>query len=200
MNHTIVRADFSAFSFAFYDLCAFALNRRQNQPATRATPAVLHECCAKIPVCPGPIDKVYEPMSKSDSCCEKWSPYLLSLLRVVIAVLFMCHGGQKLLGYPAATQGTVPPFSLPGISGILELFGGLFVLLGLFTRPVAFILSGEMAVAYFMVHFRQGWWPIQNKGELAVIYSFAFLYLSAAGAGPLSLDALRKPRQPDHEG
>jgi len=128
-------------------------------------------------------------MSKLFSCCEKWSPYLLSLLRIVIAVLFMCHGGQKLFGYPGTRIAPVPPFSWPGgISGILELFGGLFVLLGLFTRPVAFILSGEMAVAYFMAHFRMAFWPIHNKGELAVIYCFVFFYLSAAGAGPVSLD------------
>ncbi len=99
----------------------------------------------------------------------------------------------KTLGYPAGHHGTVPFFSWPaGISGILELGGGLLVLLGLFTRPVAFILSGEMAVAYFMVHASDAWWPIHNKGELAVIYCFVFLYLSVAGPGRLSLDHCRK--------
>jgi putative oxidoreductase len=83
-----------------------------------------------------------------------------------------------------------PIFSLPGISGILEFFGGLLIVLGLFTRPVAFILSGQMAVAYFMVHAKQGFWPINNHGELAVLYCFVFLYFAAAGAGPLSLDYL----------
>jgi len=131
-------------------------------------------------------------MSKLSSCCESCAPVFLSVLRIVIAVLFMCHGGQKLFGYPASEHGTVPFFSWPaGISGILELFGGLFVLLGLFTRPVAFILSGEMAVAYFMAHARSAWWPIHNHGEPAVIYCFVFLYISVAGAGPLSLDYFR---------
>jgi putative oxidoreductase len=153
-------------------------------------------------------------MSKPCTCCEKCSPYLLSVMRVVIALLFMCHGGQKLFGYPAGSLvGTVPFFSWPlGISGILELLGGLFILLGLFTRPVALILAGEMAVAYFMVHAVETWhpfhpralWPIHNKGELAVIYCFVFLYLSAAGAGPLSLDRFRNrsatpPPDPDEE-
>ena len=131
-------------------------------------------------------------MSKPGSCCEKCAPWLLSVMRVAIAVLIMCHGGQKLFGYPASHSGTVPFFSWPaGISGMLELFGGLFILLGLFTRLVAFLLSGEMAVAYFMVHASQAFWPIHNKGELAVVYCFVFFYLSAAGAGPLSLDHFR---------
>ena len=132
-------------------------------------------------------------MWKQGSCCEKCSFYLLGVLRIVIAVLFMCHGGQKLFGYPSGGQGTVPPLSWPiGISAILELFGGFFILLGLFTRVVAFILSGEMAVAYFMAHASHGLWPIQNHGELAVLYCFVFLYLSAAGAGGLSVDNCRK--------
>ena len=132
-------------------------------------------------------------MSKPSSCCEKYAPCFLSLLRIVVAILFMCHGGQKLFGYPGASHGTVPFFSWPaGYAGMLELFGGAFILLGLFTRPVAFLLSGEMAVAYFMVHFRLAWWPLHNKGELAVIYCFVFLYMSVAGAGSFSLDRFRK--------
>jgi putative oxidoreductase len=113
-------------------------------------------------------------------------------MRIVIAVLFTCHGSQKILGYPGTGHGGVPVFSWPmGISGLLELIGGLFVLVGLFTRPVAFLLSGEMAVAYFMVHAPMAWWPIHNKGEPAVLYCFVFLYFSVAGAGPLSLDRFR---------
>jgi putative oxidoreductase len=130
-------------------------------------------------------------MCKPCACCEKWSPYLLSLLRLVIAVLILQHGGQKIFGYPGPAHAMPRPplFSWPGgISGILELVGGLFLLPGLFTRLAAFILSGEMACAYFMVHFHIAWWPINNRGELAVIYCFVFLYLSAAGGGPLSLD------------
>jgi putative oxidoreductase len=112
-----------------------------------------------------------------------------------VAILFMQHGGQKLFNYPAG-HGTVPLQSLLGVAGILELGGGALVLVGLFTRPVAFILSGQMAFAYFMAHAKQGFWPVQNGGELAVVYCLIFLYLSAAGAGALSLDCLRKGRKP----
>jgi putative oxidoreductase len=125
------------------------------------------------------------------SSFEKWSPHLLSLLRVVIALLILQHAGQKVFGYPVLPREVTPPplFSWPfGIAGIIELVGGLLLLPGLFTRPAAFILSGEMAVAYFMAHLRRGWWPVHNGGELAVIYCFVFLYLAAAGAGPLSID------------
>lgn len=122
---------------------------------------------------------------------SNWSPRLLSVLRIMAGLLFMCHGGQKLFNCPPSD----PPmnfamFSLPWISGILEFFGGLLIVLGLFTRPVAFILSGQMAVAYFMVHAKGGFWPILNHGELAVLYCFVFLYFAAAGPGPLSLDYL----------
>jgi putative oxidoreductase len=101
----------------------------------------------------------------------------------------MEHGGQKLLNYPPGGH-TVPLNSLVGLAGILELVGGALVLVGFLTRPVAFILSGEMVVAYFTVHAKGGFWPIQNKGELAVLYCFVFLYLAAAGAGPLSVDSI----------
>jgi putative oxidoreductase len=120
--------------------------------------------------------------------CSRWSPLLLSLLRIIAAFLFMQHGGQKLLGFPSALPNPPALFSLIGLAGILELFGGLLLLLGLFSRPVAFLLSGEMAFAYFMAHAPQGFWPLLNKGELAALYSFLFLYLAAAGPGPLSLD------------
>ena len=121
---------------------------------------------------------------------SKWSPILLSILRIVAALLYMQHGSMKLFGIPPSQQGgTVPVFSLFWVAGVLELFGGLLVLLGLFTRPVAFILSGQMAAAYFMQHAPRGYWPILNGGELAVLYCFLFLYLSAAGPGPLSLDS-----------
>src|ERR1041385_3205794 len=120
---------------------------------------------------------------------SKWSPYLLSVLRIVAALLFFEHGTQKLFGYPPGQPYTgFPNFSLLGIAGMIEVVGGLLVLLGLFTRPVAFILSGEMAVGYFMVHFPHGFWPIMNKGELAVLYCFTFLYLAIAGGGVWSLD------------
>lgn len=120
-----------------------------------------------------------------------WAPRLLSIMRIVVALLFMQHGGQKLLGIPAALQtGPAPLLSLMGVAGELELFGGMLILLGLFTRPVAFILAGEMAVAYFKAHAPQGFWPILNRGELAALYSFVFLYLSVAGGGSWSVDNL----------
>jgi putative oxidoreductase len=102
----------------------------------------------------------------------------------------MAHGGQKLFGVPNALPGGAPPmFSLFWIAGVLEFFGGLLLLLGLFTRPVAFILAGQMAVAYFMQHAPNSFWPLINQGELAVLYCFLFLYLAAAGPGPWSLDS-----------
>ena len=116
---------------------------------------------------------------------------MLSILRIVAALLFMEHGGQKLFGIPPSAQGgTVSLLSMAGVSGILEFFGGLLLLLGLFTRPVAFILSGEMAVAYFMVHAPLGFWPLLNDGEKAALYCFVFLYLAVAGGGPWSVDHL----------
>ncbi|MGW8312263.1 MAG: DoxX family protein [Desulfuromonadales bacterium] len=119
----------------------------------------------------------------------KCSASLLSIMRIVFAFLFMQHGGQKLFDFPVAKAGaSLELFSLMTAAGVLEFFGGLLLLLGLFTRPVAFLLAGEMAVAYFISHFPKGFWPIANKGELAVLFCFAFLYLAAAGGGPWSLD------------
>jgi putative oxidoreductase len=127
----------------------------------------------------------------STSFYATWSPRLLSVMRIVIAFLFLQHGGQKLFDFPIAKSG--PPlelFSLVGLAGVLELFGGLLLLIGLFTRPVAFVLSGMMAVAYFMAHAPRGFLPIVNQGELAVLYCFVFLYLATAGGGPWGLDWL----------
>ena len=130
-------------------------------------------------------------MAKLDSRWRGWSPRLLSVLRIVAAFLFMQHGAQKLFGFLGGYPGGTPQLlTLPWITGVLEFFGGLLLLLGLFTRPIAFILSGMMAVAYFKVHARQGFWPLQNRGELAAFYCFVFLYLSAAGGGPWSLDSV----------
>jgi putative oxidoreductase len=133
-------------------------------------------------------------MNNDDSFCARISPYFLFLMRIVLALLFMQHGGQKLLGYPPGGHGTVPLNSLLGFAGLLELAGGALLLVGFLTRPTAFILSGEMAVAYFKAHALngRGFWPVQNGGELAVIYCFVFLYLAAAGAGALSLDGRKK--------
>jgi putative oxidoreductase len=121
-----------------------------------------------------------------------WGPPLQSVLRIVAAVMFMLSGTMKLFAFPAGippTGGTVPLMSQIGIGGALEIVGGGLVLVGLFTRPVAFLLSGEMAVAYFQFHFPQGFWPTTNGGVPAVLYCFVWLYISAAGAGPWSLDA-----------
>ena len=121
-----------------------------------------------------------------------WSARLLSLLRIVAAFLFIAHGTQKLLGMPAAEpRDPVPLLSLLGFAGTLEALGGLLLLLGLFTRPVAFVLAGEMAVAYLLRHAPQGFWPLLNHGELAVLYCFLYLYLAAVGGGPWSLDQFR---------
>jgi putative oxidoreductase len=121
-----------------------------------------------------------------------WGARLLSILRIVAAFLFIAHGTQKLFGWPASEpRQTVDLISMIGLAGVLETFGGLLLLLGLFTRPVAFVLAGEMAVAYFVAHAPQGFWPLLNRGEVAVLYCFLFLYLATAGGGPWSLDAVR---------
>ena len=100
----------------------------------------------------------------------------------------MSHGLQKILGFPVARAVATPLLSLSGIAGTMELVGGALLLVGLFTRPVAFLLSGEMAVAYFIAHAPQGFWPLLNRGELSALYSFVFLYLALAGGGSWSLD------------
>ena len=137
-------------------------------------------------------------MIDSNSFFASWSPRILSIFRIVFGLLFMLHGTQKLLNYPPGPPEMgfpFPLFTLPGIAGALELVGGLLILLGLFTRPAAFIASGEMAVAYFMGHFKpDAFWPLQNGGELAVLYCFAFLYLAVAGGGRWSLDYLLRRR------
>ena len=128
---------------------------------------------------------------------RSWSPNLLSILRIVAAFLFMQVGTAKVLAFPAAVMpggGTAPLTSLPGIAGLLEIVGGTLMLLGLFTRPVAFILSGEMMFAYFLGHAGNGFWPILNGGTDAAFYCFLWLYISSAGPGPWSLDALRDRR------
>lgn len=133
---------------------------------------------------------------------ERYAPHALALLRVITALLFMQHGLQKLIKFPNAGHHPEPfeLFTLAGVAGILETFGGLAILLGISTRPVAFVLSGQMAVAYFMFHFANGiakpmgFFPVVNGGELAILFCFVFLYLSVAGSGSFSLDGKRAQR------
>jgi len=133
---------------------------------------------------------------------KDWAPQLLSVLRIVLAYLLIQAAMIKLFGFPipvpGSPSGTVPAGSLPWVAGLIEIIGGPLVLIGLFTRPVAFVIAGEMAVAYFYGHARMGhWlWPVANQGHAAVIFCFLFLYISAAGAGPWSLDAWLARRRP----
>jgi len=120
-----------------------------------------------------------------------WAPRMLSVLRIVAGLLFFAHGTQKLLGFPAS-EFSPEVLSLPWIAGALELVGGPLLIVGLFTRPVAFVLSGQMAVAYWMAHAPQSPFPVLNGGDSAILYCFVFLYLVVAGPGPWSLDALRQ--------
>lgn len=119
---------------------------------------------------------------------DTWSPRLLSVLRVVVAFLYIEHGTSKFFHIPL-NMGHVQLFSLMGLAGVLEIGGSILLFLGLFTRPVAFILSGQMAVAYFMVHAHMGFFPLVNHGEAAVFYCFVFLYFAAAGGGSWGIDA-----------
>jgi putative oxidoreductase len=125
---------------------------------------------------------------------ERWlgrySAHIYALLRIVAGLVFSLHGAQKLFGVLGGQS--VELMSQRGLAGIIELVGGVLIAIGLFTSPVAFIASGEMAVAYFQAHFPRGLWPIQNGGEPAVLYCFVFLYFAAMGSGKFSVDALRK--------
>ena len=120
---------------------------------------------------------------------ELWAPKALSVLRIMTGLLFLEHGTQKLLGFPPSEHAFPPLFSLMGIQGALELVGGFLIVIGLLTRPVAFILAGDMAVAYFMAHAPKGFFPTQNGGQLAILFCFVFLYLVFAGGGEWNVDA-----------
>ncbi len=128
-----------------------------------------------------------------EALATSWAPRLLSVLRIMTGLLFLQHGTAKLFKIPVIPMfANLNLMTPPGIAGIFELVGGALMILGLFTRSVAFVLSGLMAVAYFMAHAPRGFYPILNAGELAILYSFVFLYFAAAGPGPWSVDAARR--------
>jgi putative oxidoreductase len=122
---------------------------------------------------------------------NSYAPYFLSVLRIAAALLFIAHGTGKYLDFPALGMPTPSPFSLFGVAGLIEIIGGLLVLVGFYTRAAAFIMSGEMAVAYFTAHLPHGFFPILNEGESAVLFCFVFLYLVFAGPGAWSIDEAR---------
>jgi putative oxidoreductase len=121
---------------------------------------------------------------------DRLAPYVLSLLRIIAALLFMQHGLAKFFGFPSSNAPHLELFDLEWFSAVIELAGGILVSLGLFTRAAALIMSGEMAIGYFLFHAPLGFYPYINHGELAIMFCFVFLYLVVAGSGPWSLDAL----------
>lgn len=128
---------------------------------------------------------------------DRYTPYALAALRIATALIFMAHGTQKLFGFPAPPQSGLPAFgSLFWVGGVLELVGGILILLGLFTRPVAFVLAGEMAVAYWMFHFPRSPYPLLNGGDASILYCFVFLLLVFTGPGAGSLDGQRSRSAP----
>ena len=129
-------------------------------------------------------------MKLSETFVSAWAPRTLALLRIATGFMFMSHGLQKILGLPVPPRAETVLWSLSGVAGLMELVGGALIIIGLFTRPVAFLLSGEMAFAYFIAHAPQSFWPLLNRGELAALYSFVFLYFAIAGSGAWSIDNL----------
>ena len=121
-----------------------------------------------------------------------WTPRVLAVLRIVVGLIFLEHGTQKLLGFPPHPRGGADLLSLSGVAGVLELIGGALIVFGLFTRPVAFLLSGEMAFAYWISHAPRAFFPVINGGDSAILYCFVFLYFAFAGGGVWSLDYLRR--------
>ena len=139
------------------------------------------------------LEPAYEDLALNTHALQTvWAPRLLGVLRIVTALIFIAHGTQKLLGFPASANPGPALFSLIGLAGVLELVGGALILVGLFTRPVAFVLSGQMAVAYFIAHHPKSFFPVLNGGDAAILYCFVFLYLVAAGPGAWSLDGARQ--------
>ena len=137
-----------------------------------------------------------DPIFGGNGWAERWRPQFLSILRIVTALLFIVHGTSKILGIPDTSMSFPPPWTLFWIAGMLELVGGLLLLVGFLSRPVAFMLAGEMAIAYWMIHAPESIYPVVNRGEAAVLFCFIFLYIFFAGAGPWSIDCwLQKRRE-----
>ena len=122
---------------------------------------------------------------------QPYTAQLLSTVRIMTGLLFLQHGTTKYLSFPASPMNNASPLTMGGAAGLIELVGGVLIVIGLFTRPVAFILSGTMAAAYFYIHSPQGFFPLLNGGELAALYSFVFLFIAASGGGAWSVDRLR---------
>jgi len=129
-------------------------------------------------------------MLMNGSVLASWSPRILSVLRIVVALLFLQHGLTKFLGFPGAAPASMPFFPVI-LGGVIEVIGSILLLMGLFSRPAAFIMSGEMAIAYWYAHFPRNPFPYNNGGNLAILYCFVFLYIFFAGPGPWSVDAVR---------
>ncbi len=141
------------------------------------------------------------PIVDDGGLSDRYAPQALSVLRIVTALLFLVHGSSKILGIPMSSASFPPAWTLFWVAGMLELIGGLLLLVGLFSRPVALLLSGEMAIAYWMVHAPEGAYPILNGGESAVLFCFVFFYIAFAGPGPWSIDAkVRSKKLADGEG
>lgn len=142
----------------------------------------------RTPVCP----YLKERAMNTSYLSTVWAPRVLSLLRIVAALLFVEHGTQKLFGFPLSTHPSPGVFTLLWIAAIFEAIGGTLILIGLFTRPVAFLLSGEMAVAYWIYHAPNNFFPANNGGDAAILFCFAFLYMACAGGGVWSVDTFKR--------
>ena len=134
---------------------------------------------------------------ETDEFSERWAPYAVAALRLVTALLFLEHGTAKLLGFPPTDMAYPPAWSLVWVAAWMEVVGGLLLIAGLWTRWVAFLLAGEMAIAYFYAHAPQGPFPLLNGGEAAILYCFIFLLLMVVGPGEFSIDKIRAKRR-DH--
>lgn len=133
-------------------------------------------------------------MNGLNNAFDAWAPRVLSILRIVAGLLFLQHGLMKFFGFPLAMRGELAMFSMMWFAGAIEIVGGILVALGLFTRPAAFVMSGQMAFAYFLSHAPKNFYPIANNGEAAILFCFVFFYLVFAGPGPWSLDARLRER------